>query len=370
MKYKKTITLYSNKRIPEIKMPKGVHAKTVAMVTKTTKNSSFRPSVKFNNPGPKILVYQHTNYKIGGIETWEYNLAKRYRDRNITFVFQEADRGQVERLSTVANVIVDDGKKEYDCDVFICTDWFGTKELSERVRAKKYYIVLHADFWALKKKYNSWKNYELNIDEKFQILAASKQVQQSLQKLGIDSMVATNPLAPVLSNINAKPLILVSLTRLTLEKGARRMAKLAEALHKHTTMPFRWIIATDTDQAFGPDQRALKRLQALPEVTFVPPSIKNDWLYDIADYCVQLSDTESYCYTIKEALQHRCPVIATKFPVAKEIIRDGENGYLLNMNMSNLDLHKITGRIPDLRWHATYNELPDPIWEEILGGGM
>ena len=40
------------------------------------------------------------------------------------------------------------------------------------------------------------------------------------------------------------------------------------------------------------------------------------------------------------------PVILTDFPEARKIVDDGENGYILNKDLSNLDVDKIFNHKP------------------------
>jgi glycosyltransferase involved in cell wall biosynthesis len=65
-----------------------------------------------------------------------------------------------------------------------------------------------------------------------------------------------------------------------------------------------------------------------------------------ADYLVQVSDTEGFCYSIYEALQVDTPCIVTDFPSAFEQVKDGKSGYILKMDLSNLDIDKIYNKIP------------------------
>jgi hypothetical protein len=67
---------------------------------------------------------------------------------------------------------------------------------------------------------------------------------------------------------------------------------------------------------------------------------------DNATYLLVLSDTEGCPYSMMEALQLRTPVISTDFPSAHEHIIDGKNGYIVNMNLSNLNVDKILNKIP------------------------
>lgn len=116
------------------------------------------------------------------------------------------------------------------------------------------------------------------------------------------------------------------------------MLKLAQELKK-ANIKFRWTIFTDLN-LYG------KKPFDLEEVIYMKPSY-DFWDYiKEADYGVQLSDTEGYSYFINECLQYGTPVICTNFPSAYESVEDGINGYILDMDLKNLDVDKIVNNIP------------------------
>ena len=117
------------------------------------------------------------------------------------------------------------------------------------------------------------------------------------------------------------------------------MLKLAQELKK-TNVKFRWTIFTDLDLY---NQKPFN----LEEIVYMKPS-HDFWDYiKEADYGVQLSDTEGYSYFINECLQYGTPVITTNFPSVYESVEDGVNGYILDMNLKNLDIEKIVNKIPN-----------------------
>ena len=116
------------------------------------------------------------------------------------------------------------------------------------------------------------------------------------------------------------------------------MLKLAQELKK-ANVKFRWTIFTDLDLY---NQKPFN----LEEIVYMKPS-HDFWDYiKEADYGVQLSDTEGYSYFINECLQYEIPVLCTNFPSAYESVKDGVNGYILDMNLKNLDIEKIVNNIP------------------------
>ena len=116
------------------------------------------------------------------------------------------------------------------------------------------------------------------------------------------------------------------------------MLKLAQELKK-ANIKFRWTIFTDLNLYN-------KKPFDMEEVVYMKPS--HDFMDYIAEanYGVQLSDTEGYSYFINECLQYGTPVICTNFPSAYESVKDGINGYILDMNLKNLDIEKIVNNIP------------------------
>lgn len=116
------------------------------------------------------------------------------------------------------------------------------------------------------------------------------------------------------------------------------MLKLAQEFKK-ANIKFRWTIFTDLN-LYG------KKPFNLEEIVYMKPS--HDFMDYIAeaDYGVQLSDTEGYSYFINECLQYGTPVICTNFPSAYESVEDGVSGYIVDMNLSNLDIEKIVNNIP------------------------
>lgn len=134
------------------------------------------------------------------------------------------------------------------------------------------------------------------------------------------------------------------------------MLKLAQELKK-LNIKFRWTIFIDLNLYN-------KKPFDMEEVVYMKPS--HDFMDYIAEanYGVQLSDTEGYSYFINECLQYGTPVICTNFPSAYESVKDGINGYILDMNLKNLDIDKIVNNIPK---DFTYNEkCTEKDWIKLL----
>ena len=152
-------------------------------------------------------------------------------------------------------------------------------------------------------------------------------------------------------------LFLVSATRLsTFEKGQERMIQLAKMLNERK-LPFIWIYFAD---------RTLR--EEVPGMMRMMPTLNISEYIKQANYLVQLSDAEGFCYSIVEALELGTPAIVTDLPVLSEIgAIDGENVHVLPFDMKNIDIDKIYhNRLKGFKY--TYdNASRVKQWRKLLG---
>lgn len=268
------------------------------------------------------IFYVKSIGEIGGIETFLYYLSKLYKNYDMTIVYDYANREQLARLKKNVKCIKFNGQ-EIECE----KAFFNYNlDIIDKIKAKEYYQIIHGDYKAT--------GIQCNTNAKItKYLAVSKIAGESFyQETGIKPEVIYNPL-----NIDKpkKILKLISATRLTSEKGYNRMIKLAKEF-SDKKIPFEWHVFTnksDIDSDF-----------------FIARKPKLNIINDIAeaDYLVQLSDSEGYCYSIVEAMSVGTPVICTNIPVLKEIGVNKNNSYILNMDMSNINVDKIYKEIPEV----------------------
>ena len=83
-----------------------------------------------------------------------------------------------------------------------------------------------------------------------------------------------------------------------------------------------------------------------------------------ADYVVQLSDNEGFCYSIHEALQIGKPVIVTDWQGVRDVVKDGQNGYILSMDLIDLDIDKLYNSIPKGDKLEVNNS--KPLWNNLI----
>lgn len=129
---------------------------------------------------------------------------------------------------------------------------------------------------------------------------------------------------------------LVTISRISKEKGFERMLNFEQML-KDAKIDFIWDLYGD-----GTTRYAKSVLPKMKYINFKGVTDKPKEIVKQYDYLVQLSDTEGFPYSIYEAMQQKVAVIATDFPSIHEMITDGKNGFIINKNLLNFDIQKIT----------------------------
>lgn len=305
----------------------------------------------------KVIIYVGYVYDIGGIESWIYYLCQNlYKYYNILLLF---DLGNIEQLKRYNEYVVVENRnrdKIYNCDVLlIASNW---SEFPRNIKYKKCITTIHSDY----KYFNEELRSNLTVVKQAnEIVCVSKQASDSINELfGLKNKIIPNILGE--KKKPNKILHLVSFTRLSTEKGYNRICYFAKLL-KDNNIKFDWKIFSDANN---------QRLNKLnyPEIIFMEPTLDvYDYMAD-ADYLVQLSDTEAFCYSVHEALQYGTPVIVTDIKAFKDIIKDGYNGYKFKLDMSNVDekmLDKVVNHIPN---NFVYDDKIDELknmWFELFG---
>lgn len=126
------------------------------------------------------------------------------------------------------------------------------------------------------------------------------------------------------------------------------MIRLANILDE-AGIPYIWTIFTnDTNEILNPN------------ILYVKPRLDiANYIMD-ADFLVQLSDCESYCFSVAESLTLGTPVIVTDLPVYKELGLNDENSIKLSLNFKTIPIEKITKK-----YKFKYTPIEDN-WDDIL----
>lgn len=283
----------------------------------------------------KLILYHNNLLKFGGVDTFVYNFVKKMNKYfDILFLYTTADKNNLERIKKYVKTEQYSKDKKYICDICICASAWGQYPDSVIAKSGRYIQMVHADYERAKEVgfyYNKWQKTTEHIGVSDYVCKVFKQLypKENITRIYniLDEVQETKPI-----------LKLISATRVSKEKGYERMLKFAQELKK-ANIRFRWIIFTDLNLY---NQKPFD----LEEIVYMKPS--HDFFDYIkeADYGVQLSDTEGYSYFINECLQYGTPVICTNFPSAYESVENEKNGYILDMNLSNLDINKIINNIP------------------------
>lgn len=311
--------------------------------------------------GPRILIYNYDLYKIGGTETFLFNFCKYYKDKNIVVMYKTGKPEYINLLHEYVEVCRDDGKTRYSCDVLIMGNYFAS-DIYPRVTAKQKYQMIHADYHGMKQA--GWP-IQLSKPSDVKFIAVSDVAAQGLKtEFGYKSLVNYNILDKDLGE--ERPLTFITLSRATREKGIHRIIALCK-LFKQYNKKFLWLLCgTIAEQS---ENDTIKQIKEIPEIMLIPPNHNNKALIAVSDYLVQLSDTESFCYSAYEALIMGKPVIVSDFPESKNIVIEGKNGYIIPRDESKYDealVDKIFNEVPT---EITYEDRCNyDLWEKILSG--
>lgn len=282
-----------------------------------------------------IFYIPHFNV-IGGVETYAYEMAKKYKDYDITFIYSysTSDPKQIKRLRQYARVIKQEPGVIYKCKNLFMS--YGAR--FDIFEAEKIYFICHANYKV--QGLTPMKDDRIN-----EYYGVSKWVAKDYGELiNKDVKVAYNPIT---IEKPKKVLKLISATRLTKEKGKDRMIKLGEALNK-AGIPYIWLIFTN-------DTKAIQN----ENIIYMQPRLDIRNYIAEADYLVQLSDTEAYSYSVLESLLLGTPVITTPIPSFKEM---GIIGYTIDYDMQNIPVNDIYNKIPKV----DNFKAPKDIYDKLL----
>lgn len=160
----------------------------------------------------RLIIYHSHISKIGGCETFIYNLCKNLKNYyDITFMYKTADINQLLRISRYVSTEKYDSSKEYKTDICICSSAWGG--FPDSIEAKEYIQMLHADYEEMAK--IGWKYYAWSKTTKH--VAVSKAVADSFEKL---YKIKPDLIYNILDiKQETKPILkLISATRLSKEK--------------------------------------------------------------------------------------------------------------------------------------------------------
>lgn len=282
--------------------------------------------------------------KIGGIESHLYYISRKYGEYDITVFYRNADDNQLKRLKQYVRCIKLNKKDYVKCNKLFCCF---NRDILNQCQANEKILVLHGDYKDMLNR-NQLNRGNLPLDPRIdKYIGVSQLVCDTWKE--ITGIEAENVYEPIVLEEVEKPLMFISATRLTKEKGYERMMKLADELDKNN-INYMWFVYTDSDKKMNKNM-----IKCEPRL-----DITNK--LGAFDAFIQLSDNEGFCLSIVEALMRKVPIIATKLPVLKELGCDDSNSILLDFDMENIPIKKIKN-IHKLK--VDY-EPPKDLWGEYL----
>lgn len=285
----------------------------------------------------QVVIYIGSAQEIGGVETWMFNFCSQMKD-NYDIMVCYKDKmwpKQIERLAEIV-MVHKLGNQNIFCDTLL--NMRITDDIPEQIIAKQIIQVCHTC------KMLDWK-IQKNYDT---LVYVSQTAADTFEEKG-----------EVIHNLTFKkeqkePLLLVTASRFSFEKGINRMYSLAEAF-KSAGIDILWLVFTNANVS---EINGIKRME--------PTMNMRAWIKK-ADYLVQLSDIEAYCYSIVEALEEGTPVITTPINILQELgFRDKKDGYILPFDMQGINAREIAEHIPKPKYNNHNDEIKKQ-WQQILG---
>ena len=287
-----------------------------------------------------VLFCEYAN-KIGGIATFVYNFCQNMKEYyDILFVYKDFGDEQLKRLQRIVPC------RKLDNTSIIC-DTVIFNRLNEviprNISYKKSIQVAHC-----------CRQKIMKIPKDRDVLVNVSEAAKASWGEDSENGIVINNLA---YNDTADTLLIVSATRMALaaDKGENvaRMRKLAEMMNDKN-IPFVWLNFSDKPMQDPP--RGFINME---------PRLDIQAFIRKADYLVQLSDIEAYCYATLEALTNNTAVLCT--PVTSFIeqgVVDGENGYIIPFDM-DFDVTRLLN-VPKFNFRYD-NQSRIKQWRKILG---
>lgn len=287
----------------------------------------------------QVAIYAKELDQINGRTSFVYNFCQQMKDYyDIAVIYESGDMSAVKKLRQIVDVRKL-GTRAIKCDTLIVNS---IHEDAPSVFAYDQKIQMcHAC-----KTNKAWK-----IPKSDRTVFVSQTAMDSWNENG---QVIHN----MISQDNNRPLMLVSATRVSEEKGQYRIVEFGRLL-KSRGVNFIWLLFTDLTIK-GMTEGMIK----MPPVADISGFIKS------ADYVVHLSDSEAYSYVILESLINQTPLIVTPLPMLDEIgFKDKKNGYIVPFEMDAVTddtMDAIVHKIPQFTFKYDNDTLVQE-WRDILG---
>lgn len=304
------------------------------------------------------MIYANIFYfkvinRIGGTETFLYEIAKKYYKYDITIFYDMAEENQLRRLKKYVRC-----KKRIAGEKITCKRAFfnfNTDMLDDVISTENYYaFVSHANYQELgyeppikKEKLNHF----IGVSD-----FASNKLNEYGKIIGRELNVETcyNPLT-----LEPKEKVIQLITACRLDdkvKGGDRLLKLIKELDsyskEHNRHYILYVFSNPTSIMFNSNNVVIMK----PRVDIRP-------YIQMCDILIQLSnDMETYCYSINEALGYGKQIVTTPLSVLKEL--PIENNIILNWDCSNIK--QVVEDIFEKEYKDINYQIPKDNWNKLL----
>ena len=289
----------------------------------------------------QVVIWTSFAQKIGGIETFIYYFCKemcRYYD--ILVLYDQMDSVQIARLSAFVECRKNTDQK-IECNRLLVNRIID--KIPGNIKADKIIQMVHG----------ARVSYATVPQERDEIICVSNYVKDTWTDLTQNAAVIHNIMS--MDKSDQEPLLLVTASRLDApDKGGRRMIKLANLMESHG-INYIWICFAN------------KTLPNAPKgMVFMEPTLDIGAWIQKADYLVQLSDEEAFCYSIFEALELGTAVLTTPLGILDEFsIQDGVHGYVIPYEVDGFDCRKLLN-IPKFDYPYDNTSIIKQ-WRKVLG---
>lgn len=291
-------------------------------------------------------IYISRLNSIGGVERFVENFCKRVsKHYDITLLFDWVEKPDLLfDVSKNVDVIKIDKTKTYKFDYFVNSTAWGFEPYNN-IKANKYIQIVHADYKAV---IASWDFKYIKHEKTTHHVCVGEIVKQAFEEVTpykCDAIIYNllDNSIELETKLKKDVLNLVTMSRLSGEKGFKRMLQLAQQLDSKK-IPYIWNVYGNTSHSFA--KQVVSWFKNCPNVVF--KGITREPFKEInkADYLVQLSDTEGFAYSVYEAMQVKTPCLITPFASGNEQIKHGVNGYIVPFDMQNINFDEILNNIP------------------------
>lgn len=291
-------------------------------------------------------IYISRLNSIGGVERFVENFCKRMsKHYRITLLFDWVEKTELLfDVSKNVDVIKIDRTKVYEFSYFVNSTAWGFEPYNN-IQSNKYIQIVHADYKAV---IASWDFKYIKHEKTTHHVCVGEIVKQAFEEVTpykCDAIIYNllDNSIELETKLKNDVLHLITMSRLSGEKGFKRMLQLAQQLDSKK-IPYIWNVYGNTSHSFA--KQVVSWFKNCPNVVFKGVTREPFKEINKADYLVQLSDTEGFAYSVYEAMQVKTPCIITPFASGNEQIKHGVNGYIVPFDMQNIKFEEILNNIP------------------------